>query len=175
MSLIHPPHYRASALWPYGPTAFFWFNPQTTETVAKLSSEDYTHWVAYPFFTGRAPSIFLPDMVPGSLLYPVLLDNAPGLLGALPRDLLEAELDLALNHHESLPMTTLDIMQRLAGMRVKLAQGTLSDEELREALTLLRQERIGAAAASTKSREAKAPVDLNAILTMFTTPGGAPK
>ena len=51
--------------------------------------------------------------------------------------------------------------------RAKALAGTLTHEEMREAITLLRQERVGAAKTSAASRErkaAKAPVDADALL-----------
>jgi len=60
-----------------------------------------------------------------------------------------------------------EVIQRLAAARYKLAQGTLSNEELREALKDLRQHRTTAAEVSAKSRTTKAPVDADALLQQF--------
>jgi len=51
--------------------------------------------------------------------------------------------------------------------REKALAGTLTQEEMRDAIILLRQERVGAAKTSAASREkkaAKAPVDADALL-----------
>lgn len=49
-----------------------------------------------------------------------------------------------------------EVHMRLAELRAKQAQGTITLEELREALDLLRQGRTAAQVTSTKSRTAKA-------------------
>lgn len=67
-------------------------------------------------------------------------------------------------------VTPLSIQQKLASMRLKLAKGELTDEELREALVLLRRGRESAAIASSKSKAAKAaaaPIDTDALLSQM--------
>lgn len=48
--------------------------------------------------------------------------------------------------------------------RQKSLDGTLTQDEMREAIGLLRQGRAAAAATSAKSRSKKAPVDSGALL-----------
>lgn len=48
--------------------------------------------------------------------------------------------------------------------RDKALAGTLSQDELRDAIKLLREDRVRAAVTSTKSRAKKAPVDSDAML-----------
>lgn len=48
--------------------------------------------------------------------------------------------------------------------REKALAGTLTQDELRDAIILLREDRVRAAAVSTKSKAKKAPVDADAML-----------
>lgn len=61
-----------------------------------------------------------------------------------------------------------DIQMRLAELRQKSMMNQITSEELREALTLLRQGRTAAQVTSTKSRtataKAKAPVNSDDLL-----------
>lgn len=53
---------------------------------------------------------------------------------------------------------------RVAEWRKKEAEGTLSDEEMREAIRAIRAGRVSASQTSTRSRAAKAPVDVGNLL-----------
>ena len=53
-------------------------------------------------------------------------------------------------------MATLDMMTKIAVWRQKAIEGTLSIEEMKEAIQALRGDRRGAAIASDKARKAKA-------------------
>lgn len=48
--------------------------------------------------------------------------------------------------------------------RQKAIDGTLTKEEMRDAIILLREDRVRAAAVSTKSKVKKAPIDTDALL-----------
>lgn len=53
---------------------------------------------------------------------------------------------------------------RLVAARNKARAGTLTIDELREAITLMREGRAAAHVISAKSRAAKAPVDTDSLL-----------
>lgn len=55
-------------------------------------------------------------------------------------------------------MTTLDTMTKIAIWRQKAVDGTLTVEEMKEAIQIMRGDRRGAAIASDKARKAKAGV-----------------
>lgn len=57
-----------------------------------------------------------------------------------------------------------NVIQRIAELRSAARTRELSNEELREALSLMRQGRVGAAQASATSKAKKAPVDADALL-----------
>lgn len=52
-------------------------------------------------------------------------------------------------------MSTENINERLAILRQKSRDNTITQEEIREAIVLMREGRVGAAATSAKSRSAK--------------------
>lgn len=52
---------------------------------------------------------------------------------------------------------SVEMQQRIALWRQQAANGTLTDDQMREAVVLLREDRIGAQIASTKSKAKKAP------------------
>lgn len=71
------------------------------------------------------------------------------------------------NHPPELKLMQEDaqkVMVTLAEMRLKLSKGELSDEQLRDALKLLRQARVSAGAKSEKARTSKTPVDAGALM-----------
>ncbi len=51
-----------------------------------------------------------------------------------------------------------EVIQKIAVWRQKAAAGTLTEDEMREAISVMRADRRGAAVASDKSRKAKAVV-----------------
>lgn len=113
--------------------------------------------------------------VPGTLLPPFATRE---LIEALPRPLLLRELDV-LEGLTSSPnygtimgvqlgdftMQSSAILQEIAALRHKVAAGTITDEELRRAIVLLREERVNAAARAAAARKPK--VDPEALLESF--------
>jgi hypothetical protein len=61
-------------------------------------------------------------------------------------------------------MYTPELQSQVETWRAKAKAGTLTKEELREALVMLREGRVGAARVSAKSRASKAPIDGTALL-----------
>lgn len=57
-----------------------------------------------------------------------------------------------------------ELQAKIAEWRRKVADGTITDEELREAIRHIRQDRVAASATSMKSRTAKAPIDGDSLL-----------
>lgn len=113
-------------------------------------------------------------VMPGSLANIFLSDG--GYYRDLPRSMLEREFGLFEKEAERLASATLSchnssiltlhhmesnmpqLMQDIASYRAKVLDGTISDAELREALLVLRADRMSAATASKNSRAAKAAV-----------------
>lgn len=59
---------------------------------------------------------------------------------------------------------SLETQQRVAELRQKAREGTMTLEDTKEAIAFLRQERLAMPAASTKSRAKKAPINTDALL-----------
>lgn len=59
---------------------------------------------------------------------------------------------------------SLETQQRVAELRVKAREGNLTVEEMREAITMLRAERLAMPATASKSRAKAPPVDADALL-----------
>lgn len=59
---------------------------------------------------------------------------------------------------------SLETQQRVAELRQKAREGTMTLEDTKEAIAFLRQERLAMPAASTKSRTKKAPINTDALL-----------
>lgn len=114
---------------------------------------------------------------PGSLYtdYDVNLDDA---YNELPRPLLERELSLI----EELTSATLscdngatfgdtamtpDLLKEIAVLRTKVASGTITDEELRDALKKMRAGRVTAVRASATKRAAVAATNPDDALAAF--------
>lgn len=57
-----------------------------------------------------------------------------------------------------------EVIQRINYLRTQSRMRELSQEELREAIALMRQGRVGAAATSEKSRAKKAPINSDDLL-----------
>ena len=53
-----------------------------------------------------------------------------------------------------------ELQSKISVWRAKAAAGTLTQEEMREAITALRADRVGAAIASDKSRRSKAKAEI---------------
>ena len=66
-------------------------------------------------------------------------------------------------------VTVSDMQTTIAELRAKSIQGIITDAELREAIRLLREDRIAAHATSAraKARKSSAPVDAGALANMF--------
>jgi len=60
-------------------------------------------------------------------------------------------------------MQSAELIQKMALWRAKQEAGTLSAEELREAMLAMRAHRTGAQAAGAAKRAAKAPVNVEAL------------
>lgn len=120
----------------------------------------------------------LPECIPGSLF----LDYDEWrwqILRELPRPLLLRECQLVEDwtraqlscyNGATKPMEVQvnpTLMQEIAELRAKVAANTISDEELRKALRLMREGRVTAAVTSARSRAAKATVDPDAALAEF--------
>lgn len=56
---------------------------------------------------------------------------------------------------------------RISQLRKKALDKTITMEEMREAIVILRQDRVTAAQTSAKSRKAKAPVDAEDLLSQL--------
>ena len=68
---------------------------------------------------------------------------------------------------------TPELQSKIAVWRAKAADGTLSIEEMREAIVVLRAGRVSAAQASTASRQAKARTSIpNAMDLLASLKGG---
>ena len=64
-------------------------------------------------------------------------------------------------------MLSPDLLTHVAGWRSKVADGTITREELQKAILVLRENRRSAAAAPRKpsaSKSSKAPIDVEALL-----------
>jgi hypothetical protein len=63
-------------------------------------------------------------------------------------------------------MLSPELLNQVAGWRAKVADGTITREELQKAILVLRENRRNAAAPvrKTSSSRSKAPVDANALL-----------
>lgn len=164
-----------------------YFDPHTGEVWARTFRGPGWQWIAQPSSLTYLSSVeTFPRSCPGSLIGHIWIDSF--LWAELPPPLLLRELavmeqavqrltrgeSIWYNNHtrsaipwEPTMQPSNEVIQRLAAARYKLAQGTLSNEELREALKDLRQHRTTAAEVSAKSRTAKAPVDADALLQQF--------
>ncbi len=61
-------------------------------------------------------------------------------------------------------MYTPELQSQIETWRAMAKAGTLPKEELKEALVMLREGRVGAAKVSAKSRTSKAPIDGTTLL-----------
>ena len=59
---------------------------------------------------------------------------------------------------------TLAAQQRIQQLRAKVADKTITTEELREGLMLMREDRVAAHATSVSSKTRKAPVNAESLL-----------
>lgn len=59
---------------------------------------------------------------------------------------------------------TPELSQKVAQWRAKAADGSITPEELQEAVLVLRQSRISAYQNSTKPKASKAPINTDALL-----------
>lgn len=118
---------------------------------------------------------------PGSLI----LDRSPGSIWPVGHSLVLRELDLAASgaglafphssryNYDSRTMEPVqmepELFDRIAALRVKALEGTLTDQEVAEALVLLRNDRRFAAAqvGAAKKKPAGPPIDTDALLKSF--------
>lgn len=157
-------------------------SPWSGDSWAKITQDPGRPFVFVIRGAPGTPPAFI-DSMSGSLFD--LGEASWGLTGftRLPRELLVRELDLVgvdvarlLGHNSATqsmesPMSTLvlhNLTERIAELRSKVASNNISDEELREGLRLLRQQRVSASAISAKSRAAKGPAPSgDDVLAMF--------
>lgn len=59
---------------------------------------------------------------------------------------------------------SLEAQTKIQAYRQKAREGKLTQEELQEAIKILREDRVAAAQTSAKSRASKAPVNSDALL-----------
>lgn len=59
---------------------------------------------------------------------------------------------------------SIEAQSRIAHIREKVKSNTVTKEELREAIALMREDRVGAAAVSAKAKARKAKPDADAML-----------
>lgn len=165
----------------------FHYDPWSGQVWASVFRGTGWQWIPQPSpLTLLHSTETFPHSCPGSLIGPHWLDTF--LWAELPPPLLRRELTVleeamkrltsgvSIWYNNRLRSTLpweptmipdTEVINRLAQARYKLSQGTLTNEELREALRDLRQHRISAAEVSAKSRKAATPVDGNALLAQF--------
>ena len=66
---------------------------------------------------------------------------------------------------------SMEMQVRISELRQKAQAGTLTDNELKEAITFLRSERVAAAPAKQSVRKQAAAIDGNALLKELGLPG----
>jgi hypothetical protein len=138
-----------------------YYSPYTGETWARLD-RGFPRWIASAHAAeGEKPYAF--TVPPGTLA------RLPEQIDEIPPEFLKREWSLwtsaiasgIMNNSET-DMPTL--MDRIAELRVKVDSGTATDEELREALRMMREDRMTAGSRSAASKARKAPVDADQAL-----------
>lgn len=155
------------------------FSPWTGQVWARIDRSPEFEWFGERMPAAGEKPWPLPESIPGSLFsdYDEWRWQA---LRELPRPLLIREIQL-LERWTSATLSCYNcstnqpaevavnpsLMQEIAELRAKIAADTISDEELRKALKIMREGRITAAATSAKSRAKAVAVDPDAALAEF--------
>lgn len=143
-----------------------YYSPWTGQVWARIDF-GCKEWIGMRLPAERDPA-YLNDYVNGSLF----TDYDSWILSGLPRDLLFREISLMIDlnsptlscyncptfEKEPVQMSP-SVMEKIAMMRTKVLSNTITDEELREALRLMRADRVTATRAVESKKAAKAPMD----------------
>ena len=159
-------YFNASQAKPETPANYIYYSPWTGQTWARIDF-GCREWVSMRLPAALEPA-YLSDFVNGSLF----TSYDKWILAYLPRELLMREISLMIDlnsptlscyncptfNNEVIQMSP-SVMEKIAIMRTKVLAGTITDEELREALRIMRADRVTASRAVETKRAAKAPMD----------------